>query len=489
MIETLQVYRGPRPTNTLSRGALNSKHTASRGLHAPRQLGLQLDTATTAGYNVRSSTLEYSLDTSYLAEPRPKRRKVEPEPNSQNTPQIVDESDEADQIMMADDARQVKHVTKSLGDQLPGNDKPVVKWRGSEPTSPNAFGRRSGEEFRAVENLMDSSLPKNRKHRNRQKNAIRDMPVTEGSSFASSKSESVELLDTELNADLRTKVPYRGTANLHPSRRSEMASKASLGHSTANRSPHFPFPASETTLSKHQNQEIKRTRGSLATGSRLRDQYRDSDGKQRGGADSPDELGVAGPNSRALSPVKSARFQSPSKISQSDLTRRHSSEDELENLQPAQSDIKPSVFTGVANNGSRSKVATYHGEKQAPWSIPLRAYNFQGQTHNNDGLALVYNENEKSYEIRCSGTNLAKLNLDLQIRPNKLQQIHWAREGTKMRFQSSKIVGLDPVLDIDSCNQKDVQTLNAVLQERSNFLVKGETRSVSSLYIVTKPPS
>ncbi|KAI4261035.1 MAG: hypothetical protein L6R42_003758, partial [Xanthoria sp. 1 TBL-2021] len=479
-MSVFQAEGGPRPTNTLSRGVLNSRHTASRGLHAPRTVGRQLETGTTAGYNVKSSTLEYGLDLYYPGEPRPKRRKLEPEPNSQNTPQIVDGSDEADQIMIDDDVVQVKHATEPLRDELLGNIKPVVMLGSSKPTQPDAIGGRSQGEFRTVENLMNSSLPKSKKHKNRQRNGTHDIPVTERSSFASSKSESVELLDTELNADPIAKVPYRGTAYLHPSRRSEMASKANLGRSTTNRSPHFLLPTSEKALIKHENQQKKGTRGSPPTGSRLRDQYRDSDGKQRGGADSPDELDIAEPNSRALSPVKSARFQSPSKISQPDPTRRLSLEDELDNPQPAQSDIKPSIFTGVANNGSRSKVTTYLGEKQPPWSMPLHAYNFRGQTHRNDGLALVYNDTEKSYEIRCSGTNLAKYHSDLQIRPDKLQRIYWAQEGTKMRFQSSKIVGLDNVLDIEVCRQKDVQTLNAVLQERSNLLVKGEPRTIEA---------
>ncbi|KAL8646681.1 MAG: hypothetical protein Q9226_006756 [Calogaya cf. arnoldii] len=472
--KTLQVPGGPRPTNTLS----NPRQTASRVASAPRHVGRQLETTTTVGNNVKCSTLEYEWESGHLREPRPKRRKLGPEPeiNSQNTPQIVDESDEADQIMKEDDVVQVKHVTRPLGEDFREIGKPIVNGGSSKPTRPYAQNGQSQREFQAVETLMDSSQQKSRKHRSRHKNGAYDVLAMEGSSFASSKSESFEILDSEPTAEASAKGAYKGTANLYPSRRSQMTSEANTGRSTTERSSYFPAPTSDKASIKHEDQLRSGKAHSPASEARLRDQYRDSDNKRRGSAESPDELVIAEPNSRTLSPIKSARLQSPSKISQPESARRHSIEDELGNSNPTPSDIKPSGFTRVAKKGPRSNVTIYHGEKQAPWGMPLRSYNFRGQTCMDDGLALVYNDNEKSYEIHCSGMNLAKIHPDLRIRPKKLQRILWAQEGTKMRFQSSKVVDMDEVLDLEVCNQKDVQTLNACLQENGSIFSKGIDR-------------
>ncbi|KAL8851226.1 MAG: hypothetical protein Q9221_003857 [Calogaya cf. arnoldii] len=471
-----QVPGGPRPINTLSRGGPNSSQTASRVASAPRHVGRQLETISSVGNNVKCSTVEYDWGSGHLREPRPKRRKLGPEPkiNSQNTPQIVDESDEADQIMRDDDVVQVKHVTRPLGENVREIGKPIVDGGSSKPTRPYAQNGQSQREYQAVENLMDSSQQNSRKHRSRHKNGAYDVPAMEGSSFASSKSESVEILDSEPTAEASAKGAYKGTANLFPSRRSQMTSEANTGRSIAERSSYFPAPTSDKASINHEDQLRRGKARSPASETRLRDQYRDSDNKRRGSAESPDELVIAEPNSRALSPIKSARVQSPSKISQPESARRHSIEDELGNSNLAKSDIKSSNFTGVAKNGPRLKGTAYHGEKQAPWGMPLRSYNFRGQTHTDDGLALVHNDTGNSYEIHCSGMNLAKRCPDLQIRPQKLQHITWAQDGTKMRFQSSKMVDMDNVLDLELCNQKDVQTLNMYIQKQGAIaLVKG----------------
>ncbi|KAL8781954.1 MAG: hypothetical protein Q9213_005793 [Squamulea squamosa] len=470
----LQVQAGPRPTNTLSR----SVSTVSRGLNGVYQGGRQLETIATAGFNVKSISSESRSETLHLSEPRPKRRKLDQQHNSQNTPQLVEGSDEADQLMRDDDVVQVKHVTKLPDDENPESSKPSIKWGASRPPDPNASSGTPRGEYHAVEDLMNSSVKKAKRHKNRPRNGTQDASATEGSSFASSKSESIEMLDTELTENPIVKPVYQGTANLHPSRRSQVASKPNPGRSAADRSPYFPHTTPKASINPKE-QPRKVTRGST-TETRMRDQYRDSDGRQRGGADSADELDHAEPNSRALSPVKSARSTSPSKIGQSVPTHRHSIKDQLHDPRAAQRNIKPSVFTKAAKNGSRLQVTPYHAkypdEKPAPWNISLRAYNSQGQTHEDDGLGLVYNESELSYDIHCNGNNLAKRQRNLQIRLHKLQRVRWAMEGTKMRFESSITAGVDNVLDIELCTQKDVQTLNEVLQRSGNFKVKGEYR-------------
>ncbi|KAL8858558.1 MAG: hypothetical protein Q9178_004852 [Gyalolechia marmorata] len=476
---TEKVCAGPRPTNTLLRRTQNSRQTGR--LNALGGSESQLETTTSIGYNVRYGTLGSSSDSFHRGEPRPKRPKLEVQPNSQNTPHIVDGSDEADQIMKDDDVVQVKHLNKVPGGDTSEKTKPVLSRGSSRPTDENTFNSPPQEEYCAVEKLMDSSLPKRKRRKRRHKDRNHDNPATEGSSSTSSKSESIEILDSELTTDPIVKVAYKGTANLLPSRRYQPASKPNLGRSTADRSPYFQLPTPQG-LVKPMEQSIKVEGRPSATEPRLRDQYRDSNGRQRGDADSADELLVAEPNAGTLSPVKSARSQSPTKISHSVRTHRLSIEDELAGPRPAQSIIKPSVFTKVANNGARSKVRTNHrnypGEKPAPWDLELRAYNFHGRTYKHNSLALVYNDSEKSYDIHESGVNLAKQFPDLRIRPNKLHKIRWALEGTKMRFQSSKTVDVDNVLDIELFEEKDIQTLTGALQGHGNFDVKGETRLV-----------
>ncbi|KAL8666796.1 MAG: hypothetical protein Q9168_007403 [Polycauliona sp. 1 TL-2023] len=468
---------GPQPTNTLT------TKSGGRVSNASRLPSKQLVTATTAGYNVRSSspvkssTPEINLDSNGLREPHPKRRKLDQHRNSQSTPQIVDESDEADQII-EEDFVQVKHVTEVPRDGFAESSQPAIHSGISRPAPSHTVSRMHGAEYNIVENLMSSKLPKNKKPKTRQKNRGYNGLPAEGCSFASSQTESVEMLDGELNADPKVKVPYKGTANLLPSRRSQTTSKASIGPDTADRSPYFSIPTSDKVPTIHGNHSIKFRGERCATEPRLRDQYRDSFGKPRGSPDSPDELESGEPNSRALSPVKSAGPQSPTKISQSDHTRRHSTEDELGSSHPNQGDITPTVFLEVANTIPRPKATKnrYPQEKPAPWDLPLHAYNFQGEIHVDDASALVYNDAERCYDIHCSGENLGRQCPGLRIRPDKLQNIIWAREGAKMRFKSSKIIDVDNVLDIELCGQKDVMKLNARLQEHGSYSVKGESR-------------
>ncbi|KAL8729781.1 MAG: hypothetical protein Q9166_004504 [cf. Caloplaca sp. 2 TL-2023] len=415
-----------------------------------------------------------------IGEPHRKRQKLDLERNSQNTPHIVRESDEEEQLMR-DDFVKVRHVTEVPRDAIIDAKKLLVSHRTIQPTERNIHRSTRAPGYYNVEKLMDSSLPNHKERKSQQRSRTRGTSATAGSSFASSPS-SVEILKEELTSNpvIDTKAVYRGTANLHPPRYSKASGKPMSGRSTADRSPHFPPPAVTEPVGTKQPPK-KVGEGPSITEPRLRDQYRDSNGKPRGdiASVSSDEL-LAQSDSRALSPVKSTRSQSPTKISQCDPMHPALIEDELDDPCPAQSVIKPSVFTKPANNGIRSKVCTYQhnyqDEKPAPWSMPLRAYSFQGEIHKDDSLALVYDDDLKSYDIRCNGTNLSKRNLDLRIQPKKLQKIRWALGGTKMRFESSKTGSVDNILDIELCGEKDVQSLNASLQEYGSLDVKGLAR-------------
>ncbi|KAL8799282.1 MAG: hypothetical protein Q9182_006019 [Xanthomendoza sp. 2 TL-2023] len=478
MAKNLQAY-GPQPTNTLARDVPTSQPSVNHGLARLPRGRRELDTFTSAGGNVRCSTLGYIPNSSSLREPRSKRRKVDHPHNSQHTPWIMDGSDDADQLMLDDNEVQFRHVVKVPDDEQAEKKKPSTSQGTSHPTERNAFGSRSSREYYGVEDMMGSMVPNSKQRKKQQMHRARNGSATAGSSFASSPSDSIEM-DLELvTTKTATKPAYRGTANLHPPRRPQAPSESIHGRSTADRSPYFPPP----TAIKSINIDRKPTKSegkSSPTRASLRSQSRDETDKPSGEAHhtSSDELSVAEPNSMALSPVKPARLQSPTKSSHSDPIHPASFVDELDDPRSAQGDIKPSIFTKVANNGTRSRIRTHQGsypnEKQAPWSIPLRAYNFQGTRHEDDSLGLVYNDGAKSYDIHCSGSNLAIRNFELRIQPRKLQNIRWEYGGTKMRFRSSKTGSVDNVLDIELDAEKDVQTLNDALQQEISIDVKGE---------------
>ncbi|KAL8724499.1 MAG: hypothetical protein Q9181_006798 [Wetmoreana brouardii] len=475
MSKKSQMLAGPRPMNTLSRGATDPRqplHSSWKGL--PQGNRGRLETATSAGSNVKVCTLEFDHDSLLSDGPRPKRQKLEPQRNSQNTPQVLDGSEDEDQLM-TDDIVGIRHVSQASKDSAPHAANHSLHSENIRRTEQRNTGIR---EYKNVETLMDSSLPRNNKRRNRQKHGTHDASTTQRSSFASSPSESIEVLDVDNTQNPVVKTRYRGTANLHPPRKSQTISNENGGRDTGNRSPHFALP--NNTKSTGARLEVHEVQHGLPIPqTRLTEQFRDTDGKIRGGTESisSDELFTAVSNPRALSPVKSTRPPSPVKIPQAD-TPIPVMEDESPDSRPAQSNIRPSTFTKATKKGTHSVSRTFQSdypeEKAAPWSIGLQAYNFHGKTHKDDSLGLVYNENNKSYDIHHNGANLAKRYPELQIQPAKLLRILWALDGTKMRFHSCKTGNVDNVLDLEMCNEKDVQKLNAMLQESNKMIVKGE---------------
>ncbi|KAL8696545.1 MAG: hypothetical protein Q9201_007607 [Fulgogasparrea decipioides] len=476
MSKKSQMLAGPRPMNTLSRGATDPRQPLRSSWNGlPQGNRARLETATSSGNNVKVCTLEFDHDSLLSNGPRPKRQKLEPQRNSQNTPQVLDGSEDEDQLMM-DDIVGIRHVSQAPKDSAPHAANHSLHSENISRTERRDTGIR---EYKNVETLMDSSLPRNNKRRNRQRHGTHDASTTPRSSFASSPSDSIEVLNVDNAQNPVVKTRYRGTANLHPTQKSQAISNGSGGHDTGNRSPHFALP--NDTKSTGARLEVNELQHGLpAPQIRLTETFRDTNGKIRGGTESisSDELFTAVSNPRALSPLKSTRSPSPVKIPQAD-TSIPVMDDESPDSRPAQSNIRPSTFTKAtktrAHSASRTFQSDYREEKPAPWSISLQAYNFHGQTHKDDSLGLVYNENNKSYEIHHNGANLAKRYPELRIQPAKLLRIFWALDGTKMRFQSCKTGNIDNVLDLEMCKEKDVQELNAMLQESAKMAVKGET--------------
>ncbi|KAL8870399.1 MAG: hypothetical protein Q9174_003552, partial [Haloplaca sp. 1 TL-2023] len=462
--ERIQMF-GPRPRNTLSGGVPNVNTTKKPS--GPQSSGRMLDTNFSIGHNVRASTLEFDQDAFSSRQPPPKRQKLDVPHNSQRTPHVVDGSDDEDQLMA--EVVSVRVVPKVLG-------KPKVNGtqRSSFSESTGSAERKhllspSVSAFRTVEDLARSSLSK-RRSKNRHRERGHYASATPRSSFASSHSDTSEVIDVDNVQNPIVATKYTGTANLH---RKHMKTDGN-GH----RSPYF---LSSKTCGPNKVKPMPDA-GEVelpSTSPRLSNQFRDTGGRTRGlqGSISSDELLTADPNPRALSPVKSNRSQSPGKTlcPKPDV---HGTQGKSQHNEPGRSNIKPSIFTKPATDGKKlgflDHQKEYPQEEPAPWNLQVRAYNLRGKTYKDDNIALVYSDSEDTYDIHQDGINRAKEFPELRLRPNKLQKILFAMGGTKMRFQSSKTGTIDNVVDLELYTERDVKTLNAMLQQSRALLVKGE---------------
>ncbi|KAL9581847.1 MAG: hypothetical protein Q9212_003653 [Teloschistes hypoglaucus] len=474
-MNSFQFLYGPQPTNTLlSRSPAAARQTFNISTASvPRGTRRQLETTTSTGNNVPLSTLELNQDGFLANEPNPKRRKLDGGHNSQNTPQILDGSEDEDQLM-TDEVISIRYVPPKLNnDVTSASTKSLPGGKGCKQIPPKPAPNIGVQEYKAVEGMMNSKVPRRKKALHGQN---QDASLTPRSSFGSSMSEHVDILaiDDPQNPVVSTK--YKGTANLHPPRSSQANVSSFFGHSTGNRSRHFTSIVNpKAPPAKASSKEVNRTEAPLT------DQFRDTNGKPRGGTASisSDEIATAEPNSRALSPVKPARAQSPVYVPGS-FAPIAVDDDESQDLKTNQSNIRPSIFTKTAKHGTRIESHTRRDnglqESPAPWNIPLKAYNFQGKRHADDSLALVFNNKTGCYDIHHNGSNLAKDYPALRANPAKIQKISWAMDGTKMRLSSSRVGIHDNELDIEMNTEHDVVKLNIKLQESGNMIVKGEPR-------------
>lgn len=422
---------------------------------------------------------ESSSDAFSPNERRPKRRKLESQRNSQNTPHILDGSEDED-LLMADDIVHLRHIQPASQDVKPAETKSFISQDSSKPAKQNGCMKTGVPEFHRIESYLDSSRPNHKKRRDSQKRRARDSSGTPRSSFTSSHSDHIEQLESQVLMKPAARPPYQGTANLYRTIHSQAAVRGKFGRSTGHRSPHFPM--SNTAKPAEGRKPVKSTvnDGPILTGTQLRDQYHDTDGRRRSDVDpsSPDVLVTASSNSRALSPIKTIHSQTSVEILHHDSSGPPLVQDESFDVQQAQSNIRQATFTQLVKHAVNPKSRPHSGMilegKPAPWRLEIRAYYSRGDIHQGDSLGLVYNDKTKSYDIHQSGQNLAKFSPELRLQPVKLQKIFWAMEGTKMRFESSRVGKVDNILDIELCSEKDVQELNAVLQESEFMMVKGE---------------
>ncbi|KAL8711449.1 MAG: hypothetical protein Q9220_004107 [cf. Caloplaca sp. 1 TL-2023] len=461
--------------NTLSRRPTTARQpTFNKPLKKPLQAFRQLDTRTSTGNNVRFSTLEFEGDSFLSQLPPTKRRKTEPQPSSQNTPLVVECSGDEDQLGV-EDVVKGRHI---LRDNEDATSVVNPSQASSKPSQRNALSGIPLQEHRMVEKLMRTSIPNSRQRKNRDRKRYRDSSGTPKSSHASSLSDPIEVVDGVKSHNPVIKTSYKGTAESQLSPELQGTGQDAPRRSTEYRSLHFPQPLMLRSNMQESSAMVAGSR-SPAISNDLRNQYRDSNGDLRGHrtSASSDELTATDPNTRALSPVKSLRPKSPQISPQPDSLPKALPEHGSKVDRILDSDIRPSTFIDSGKTAAKSSSRTVQEisahEEPAPWNVSLRAYLFQGKTYEEDGLGLVYKDSTKSYDIHCSGVNLAKDHPQLQIRPPKLQKVFFALYGTKMRFESSKTGTLDNVLDVDLGSKDDVQLLNAVLQENGSLYVKG----------------
>lgn len=471
------LHGGPRPTNTLSRDPRCSSNSQS----SRSNLGMrhQLQTSLSVGDNLSSSIQGPDRDVAFRDERHAKRQKLEPQRNSQNSPHQVDDSDDGNNLM--DDIVGFRHVPSASQDGVSAVPRPYIKPGISRTTTQDGPVVREAKSFEQF--VVGGPLSNSKRRRDSQRRRGRDDPGTPRSSFASSHSDTIDLLEPEVFVKPIAKTRYQGTAYYKAPPQPQASLRGKSGRSTGDRSPHFPMSDTAKPVDEQAPVPSAANVKPISAETRLRDQYRDTDGRRRSGADqsSSDELLAAEPTSRALSPVKTTGSQTPIKASQRGSPAPTLVGDDSFDAQQIQSNIRPSTFTQPPKRTARPPSKMHQGnnaeETSAPWSIPIRAYNLQGRTHQDDNLGLVYNDRDMSYEIHQSGQNLGKRNPELRIQPGKLQKIFWAREGTKMRFHSSKVGTHDGALDIELCSEKSVQELNAILQTSDAISVKGEDKA------------
>jgi len=340
------------------------------------------------------------------------------------------------------------------------------------------------QEFRNVENTMNSSL--NKKHRGKRRGRRSPTEDTNGNDTsissgpnATSAANPIDLSDdeeTKKSPSAATHQPkYQGTAN--------EAHKKFLAHKNPLRS----LPVQNTGRTSRHFRQIAKASGNHVSpvidlpdnqpqqevemeDDRLDNKFRATNGKARSQefASSPDVLSgdtTVGTISRQVSPSKgssSTRKGSPTKESQSGFP--------------------PSVYSSTAFDGITKKSKSTDLSKQqrsakeasAPWGIRLAAVSVEDRMHRSTSLGLQHSPNDDAYDVIDGGNNWASQSLSFRVQPAKLRKVWWSLSGAMVRFESARSEGTDNTLDIELCSEKDMTALTRKLQEKHSFRITGE---------------
>lgn len=466
-------HQGPRPTNTL--GGLRLP-TGTQNVALPHTSQRQLDTILSVGDNLHWRSSKSEADASN--ERQPKRQKLDPQRTSQHSPHILHEIEDEDPSI-TDDIVEIRHIPAASQNSQLAEAQSFTSQKSAKPPTQNGRWTAGATEYETLEKSIRCSQPNHKKRRDARKRRARDSSDTPRSSITSSYADPLESLKPEVLVNATVKTPYHGTTNLQAPSHPHVAHGGQSGCGTGYRSHHFAMPDTVTPIQEPKSAKSFADGGSISADIQLRNSYRDTDGRRRGSLDhsSSDELVAAEPNSRPLSPLKTAQSQTPAQLSQQGLPSPNLIADDSFDAQQTVSNIRPTAFTQSVNHSARPSAypSKTLGEKPAPWAITVRAYYFQGRVHQGDSLRLVYNDKAKCFDIHQAGQSLAKNNHELRIQPTKLQKIFFTLEGTKMRFLSSKVGTADTMLDIDLRHEKDAQQLIVKVQG-GPLSVKGESK-------------
>ena len=448
-------------------------HSTEPHRHDPGKKRNALEVEISAGGNVKLRARGPETALPQLSERQAKRQKHTPSLNSDR----IDNSDDFDPLGPNGLNYIVSH-NSGLSKQKPETRShgPSVYSISSKVDGKKEPCSQTGvSEFASVEICMDSSKSKGRRWLRNRKGSFHQQSNTPVNALSLTNSSSLigknpmstlpkdELGETDKPTPLRK---YRGTARNPSNGNTHTISIANGRHGeydTGKKSSYFSnSQAMRNAVS--QGGRVPSIPTNQYHETSLRDQFRDTNGNQRGsGVDnlSSDELGscttvgsVAIPERASLQ--KPSRSVSPTKTPYS--TRQATALKDL-NLSLPPSNIPSSHFTShraESQNRKHSFEKIAHPTEKDPFeNIELDGYIEDGKLVKTK-CHLGFNRAEMLLSIVENSGNANSKKHNLLIQLQKLQRIFWSSNSLKVHLIFSKCVGSDHILDIQFRGEKDV---------------------------------
>ena len=301
-------------------------------------------------------------------------------------------------------------------------------------------------------------------HHNRSPNMSYSNPID-----LSGDDEEMEV-DYVSTADSR--IPYQGTMRKEdPTARHSYSSRTTQDQSMGKRSRYFPSITGANGTLKQQETRSATEDHNGDQSRRLNDMFIPVNGLRRTSdvamSSDLDELQEGGntvghtANTNITLSNTHSRQTSPAKVPISTSNRISSTE--FDQGLP-ESNIKPSTFATIESDirkraqGPKVRVR----EKKSRWAVEVSALSYAGAFLEQQGMSLVYDENDGFYAVVRDGRPI-----NIRIRPDKLQRIQCADAGGKVRFLSSKSRDEENVLDLQFPSDRDATVLVNRLTEQA----------------------
>ena len=330
------------------------------------------------------------------------------------------------------------------------------------------------QEHKNIERMMNSdpiSKKKQRRLNNNSQQYHNRSPNMSYSNPIDLSGDDDEEMEVDYVPTVDSRIPYQGTMRKDdPSARHSYSSQTTQGQSMGKPSPYFPFTAkangtlkrqSCSTTENHNEDQSRRLNDMFIPINGLRRtsdvaMSSDLDELQEGG----NTVGHTADTNVTLSNTHS-RQTSPAKVPTSTSNRISSTE--FDQGLP-ESNIKPSTFATIESDirkraqGPKVRVR----EKKSRWAVEVSALSYAGAFLEQQGMSLVYDENDGFYAVVRDGKPI-----NIRIRPDKLQRIQCADAGGKVRFLSSKSRDEENVLDLQFPSDRDAIVLVNRLTEQA----------------------